>query len=207
MSDLLPPNATDQERAISEAGARVSSVPVLVRESWNAEHAPAAILPWLAWAYSVDEWDGAWTDAQKRGAIRQSAAVHRIKGTIGAIRTALQALGHDIRVQEWFSQSPKAAPYTFRLLLELSGTGLDTAGIAKLLNVVRSAKNLRSHMTEIVPTVTTAPVLYTAAAGMTGLEITVGYGGVQYVERNSFARQGGGHFLRQDGTRYTIGNS
>lgn len=204
---LLPPNATALERALEKVTTRIGDVPTPARIAKNPAAAPEALLPWLAWEYNVDEWDDTWTQSQKRAAIQQSVAVHRTKGTIGAIRAAVGALGFDIQVREWFNQVPKGQPYTFNLLLELSGTGLDQAGIQKILSVVRSAKNLRSHLGEIVPTATARPTLYTACAGVSGLEITVGYGGVQYIERNSFARQGGGYFLRQDGTKYNIGNS
>ena len=50
MTGILPPNATALERALADAGARLSDVPVVVRELWNPDACPAAHLPWLAWA-------------------------------------------------------------------------------------------------------------------------------------------------------------
>lgn len=93
MSSLLPPNASNMERALEAAMARISDVPVLVRESWNPDLCPVALLPWLAWAYSVDEWDPSWTEATRREVIRKAYDVQRIKGTIGAIKRALAAAG------------------------------------------------------------------------------------------------------------------
>ena len=35
MSDLLPPNATAQERALANTIARISDVPLAARRMWN----------------------------------------------------------------------------------------------------------------------------------------------------------------------------
>jgi phage tail P2-like protein len=88
---LLPPNATVLERRIAASGFVTPSgrVPTL----WNADTCPAALLPWLAWAESVDEWDDTWAEQRKRDVIKASRAIHRMKGTPAAIRRALAALG------------------------------------------------------------------------------------------------------------------
>jgi phage tail P2-like protein len=91
---LLPPSATDQERAIANSLARLSDVPVPIRTLYNAATCPLALLPWLAWAYSVGEWDSEWPEATKRAVIASSVAVHRIKGTPASIQMALTAAGY-----------------------------------------------------------------------------------------------------------------
>lgn len=98
---LLPVNATSQERAIEASTARLSDVPVPVRDVWNPDTCPSAVLPWLAWQYSVDQWDATWSDDQKRGVIKASVSVHRHKGTIGAVRSVFTALGFgDVIIDE-----------------------------------------------------------------------------------------------------------
>ena len=94
MSDiphLLPPSASHMEVALSRAMARLANVPPFCRQMWDPATCPPSHLPWLAWAVSVDEWDSAWSDAQKRGVIEASYQVHRHKGTVGAVRRALAA--------------------------------------------------------------------------------------------------------------------
>ena len=93
MTDLLPRNATTQERAMANTVARISSVQTPLRSLWSPQDCPADFLPWLAWGLSLDIWDASWTDAQKREAIAASVEVHRRKGTIGALKRALQAIG------------------------------------------------------------------------------------------------------------------
>jgi phage tail P2-like protein len=170
---LLPINATAQEQALEGATARVSDVPVLVRESWDPDTCPSALLPWLASAFSVDAWDATWSDDQKRQAIRDSVYVHRHKGTIGAVKRALSAIGFSAQVQEWFNQQPPAAPGTFRLLLTADQVGFSLADIDRIVSVVDSTKNLRSHLDVIVPAVVTRSTLTVAAVAHIGTEITV----------------------------------
>lgn len=174
---LLPANSSQQEFALEQTTARIADVPVRVREVWNAATCPADLLPWLAWAYSVDEWDAAWTTEQKRNAILAAVEVQRHKGTIGAVREALGALGYNVRVQEWFNQIPEGAPYTFRLLLESSQVGIDQAALAKIFDVLNTYKNLRSHLVDIDPSVVTRAGPVMAGVSSTGNEITVAFGG------------------------------
>jgi phage tail P2-like protein len=88
---LLPPNATTLERRIAASGFVTPSgyVPTL----WNADTCPAALLPWLAWAESVDDWNPAWSEERQRAVIKTSRAIHRLKGTVAAIKQALVARG------------------------------------------------------------------------------------------------------------------
>jgi phage tail P2-like protein len=175
MSDLLPNNATPLEIALAESIARISDVPVPARDVWNPDTCPANLLPWLAWAFSVDEWDADWTDAQKRAAIKAAVPVQRYKGTIGAVKEALAALGFGVQVQEWFNQLPAGEPYTYRLLLTADQVGIDQTALKKILQVVESTKNLRSHMDEVVPSATTRATLYSAGVNGIGNEITITY--------------------------------
>jgi phage tail P2-like protein len=92
--DLLPPSATSQERAVSLALARLAAVPVPLRLLWDPADCPAALLPWLAWSFSVDEWDAAWSESAQRASIQEAVAIHRRKGTIWAIKRALATAGY-----------------------------------------------------------------------------------------------------------------
>lgn len=158
---------------MEQATARVADVPTPLRELWDADSCPVALLPWMAWAYSVDQWDATWSHVQQREAIKRSVSIHRYKGTIGAVRDALDALGVDAQVQEWFQQIPPGEPYTFRLLLNASQVGVDQQGFARINEVVQATKNLRSHLDEIAPTITTPAGPVVAAVASLGNEITL----------------------------------
>lgn len=171
MTDLLPHNATPQERALSLSVARLSDVPVPIRETWNPDTCPPELLAWLAWAFSVDQWDNNWTDAQKREFIKRSVDIHRYKGTIGAVREALGALGIDVRVQEWFNQTPAGDPYTFGVLLEVDQVGANQSVMRALFEVIERTKNLRSHLTQVELTVRTSGGPQLAVVASLGSEI------------------------------------
>lgn len=149
MSDryLLPSNASAQEVALAGAIARISDVQNPVADLYTASLCPAAMLPWLSWAFSVDEWNPEWTESQKRQAIANSVFVHRHKGTVAALRKALDALGYDLTLTEWHQLEPKGDPYTFGLVLDVSETGMaDTDEFDRIVDVTNGAKNARSHM-------------------------------------------------------------
>lgn len=97
---LLPPNATPLERALAKACAMPHS-PEEIRKLWNHRTCPLHLLPWLAWAWSVDEWDTAWTEAQQRAMVGASIKLHKKKGTVWAVREALLRSGlESVRVIE-----------------------------------------------------------------------------------------------------------
>lgn len=92
---ILPPQNTGiAEQEIEQVSAGRLIFYDYIRPLWSPEDCPADLLPWLAWALSVDEWDAAWTDADRRAVVAGSALVHRRKGTIGSIRRALRNAGY-----------------------------------------------------------------------------------------------------------------
>ena len=97
MSDktLLPPNASELERAIEGAiQAQLEVVPIPLPKLWYPDTCPASFLPWLAWALSVDHWNDRWSVDLQRNAIRQSYKIHQQKGTVHGIRFALRINGY-----------------------------------------------------------------------------------------------------------------
>ena len=90
---LLPPSSTPLERAASRSMARFAP-PRIVPTLWNADTCPAALLPYLAWALSVDEWDHGWSVEKKREVIKAAREIHQRKGTPLSIRRALASVGH-----------------------------------------------------------------------------------------------------------------
>lgn len=173
MADLLPSSATAQERALSEAIGRLSAIPVPIDSLWNPNTCPAALLPWLAWVLSVDTWDVSWSVAQKRAIVAASVAVHRVKGTRGALTRAINALGYSIKIVEWFEDDPVKDAFTFRLVIEVDDRGLDDAFYTTLETVVRQAKNVRSHLSGLTIAGKVAGKLHVAAYTMAGDEVTV----------------------------------
>lgn len=83
---LLPPNATDAERALATVTGRVTAIPTPIDIVKRPMQTPAAFLPFAAWEYSVDVWNEDWPQARKRAVTQRSIALHMRKGTAYCIR-------------------------------------------------------------------------------------------------------------------------
>ena len=143
----LPPNTTALERAIAVACAELVNVPVPLRDLWNADRCPVNLLPFLAWACSVDRWDDAWPESIKRGTIKASYFIHKHKGTIAAVRRVVESLGYLIRITEWWQTTPPGTPGTFRLDVGVLDTGITDAMFQEMERLIADAKPVSRHLT------------------------------------------------------------
>lgn len=147
---LLPPNATPLERVFDALlHSRIGAVETAYRAFWSPADCPASMLPWLAWAVSVDEWDPAWSENVRRAQIARAIPAQRRKGTASSVKTIISGLGGTVSLKEWWQMDPPANPHTFDLAVSLSsGTGPpSTAFIDGVIRAVEAAKPLRSHFT------------------------------------------------------------
>lgn len=148
MSSLLPPNATNTERAIEATTERATSLPVPLRKLWNPDTCPADLLPWLAWALSLDSWKSYWPEAVKRQRIKQAVEIQRKKGTAYSVRTVVASFGGSLTLKEWWQQDPPATPHTFDILLTVGGGVPATAEYQQdIIDEVTRTKPVRSHFT------------------------------------------------------------
>ncbi len=143
MNDLLPPSATSQERSIALSAGRVSDVPSPIRPLWNPDTCPIDILPWLAWALSVDTWDSNWSEVTKRAVVRSAVETARYKGTRKAVADALAALGAGVVMVEWFDKDPVGDPHTFTINIVAQDTSIEMQ--AAMVSEIDRTKPLRSH--------------------------------------------------------------
>lgn len=173
MSDLLPPAATALERNTAEALADADALPVPMRDLWNPATCPAALLPFLAWARSVDRWDVAWSDAVKRNVIAASWDVHKHKGTIAALRRVVEPLGYLIEMEEWWEEAPPGTPGTFRLRIGVLDTGITDEMYGELERLIDDAKPLTRHLTGLAISLEIRGTVHIGAAAYLGDELTV----------------------------------
>jgi phage tail P2-like protein len=142
---LLPPNASALLKDLETVSAVALDLETLNRFVNNPTEAPENILPWLAWAVSADDWSDNWSEQVRRNVIKASIEVHRRKGTIGALKKALQAFNYtNIKVEEWFQYG--ADPYFFRVFFDVVEPGFDVNIIPEVQKVIESTKNARSHL-------------------------------------------------------------
>lgn len=165
----LPPNSTALERALTQLEAeRMGALEVNLQALWDPALCPAELLPWLAWAESLDMWQEAWTEQQKRAAIAASQDVHERKGTPAAVERGLTALGYAFTLKEWFQETPKGTPGTFTVDIEITDQAVNAELLAQLVDVIHSTKNTRSHLATLVSTMKSQGAVHIAAGSMFG---------------------------------------
>lgn len=169
---LLPPTQTRLEAALGQSMRPVGLTPEVIATLWNPWLIHANLLPWLAWALSVDEWDNAWTEATQRAVCAASFPVHRKKGTVGAVRRAMNAIGYRTRLIEAWQQTPPGTPHTFTAEIEIDDRGLDAGTVAQFDRQISAVKPERSHFEVLIIGRSTARV-HVASTVISGAVTTV----------------------------------
>lgn len=173
MMTLLPPNTTVLERNLEQVAAEAVQLPVQLRDLWQPASIPAHLLPHLAAAWSVDHWRDAWSEEQKRQAIGNSYAVHRRKGTVGAIRRAIEPTFQLNKITMWWQQTPETLPGTFAVDVSVTDVGIDEALYDELERQLDDAKPVSRHMSHLTIHLQSVGPFYTAAATQQGETLTI----------------------------------
>lgn len=172
MSDrLLPVGSSPLEVAAAAALAEIQRVPVPLRTLWNWRTCPVKLLPYLAWALSVDRWDEKWPEATKRSVCASSFFVHQHKGTISALRRVVEPLGFLIEVREWWQLDEE--PGTFRLVVGVQDQGITEDTYLELERLISDAKPCSRHMIGMSINLQTSGPHWVGAASYLGEEITI----------------------------------
>ena len=176
--DLLPPSVTRLEH-LAAATLASNLTPELITSTRFADTCPAPMLPWLAWARSVDWWELAESEDQQRALIKASYRLHQRKGTPWAIKEALNVLGFgDSTIIEratgrrydgtlsYNGNEPHGDPTrwaVYRVILTRPVTTEQANRIKRLLAEMAPA---RCHLSAL--DYTSAPVTYNGAATYNG---------------------------------------
>jgi len=149
---ILPPSVSELERDLELALARIEQIEIPIATLWNPWECPLEVLPFLAWALSVDLWRTDWPETVKRRVVANSLSVHRTKGTRPAVEKALSDLGVSTDLVEWFEKAPEGEPGTFEVTAWANEN--ITPGEKAILNpemydqirrAIVNSKNTRSH--------------------------------------------------------------
>nr|WP_288467476.1 phage tail protein I [uncultured Pseudomonas sp.] len=170
---LLPSNGTQLERLAAQALAQIERVPVPIRDLLSPTRCPVELLPYLAWAFSVDRWESIWSEATKRQVIASAYYVHAHKGTIGALRRVVEPLGYLIRVTEWWQEKPEGVPGTFRLDIGVLESGITEEMFESLTLLIDDAKPVSRHLTGLAIVLETRGRTFVGATSLHGDTTTV----------------------------------
>ena len=119
----LPASARPGQVALAHVdAARLTAVaPETIARLWDPAACPANVLPYLAWALSVDVWDDRWPEEVKRDVVAAAPAVHRLKGTRTAVDRAMAALRITTSITEWWQADPIGRRGTFEITAFVRG--------------------------------------------------------------------------------------
>ncbi|AZC37110.1 phage tail protein I [Pseudomonas chlororaphis] len=189
MKSLLPLNSTLLERGVEVATEEVTEIPL--RTLYNADTCPVHLLPYLAWAWSVDRWDPSWAESVKRAAIKASYYIHAHKGTIGALRRVVEPLGYLIEVIEWWQTHPEGVPGTFALKVGVLETGITDEMYRELERLIDDAKPVSRKLTGLAISLETTGQIHIGACITDGDEIDVYPPMQRDIEVSGYFRLGG----------------
>lgn len=147
--------------------------PIVITDLINPDKCPVHLLPYLAWAFSVDKWDENWSEEVKRIAIKQSFFIHKRKGTINAVRRVVEPIGYLIELKEWFNVEPMGEPGTFSLTIEVPETGLNEQTYNELVRLVNDVKPVSRHLKQLAVAVSPTGTMNVFLGQQTGEIITV----------------------------------
>lgn len=156
-NSILPKSSTVLERELEKILADASRLPIHINDLWDPQRCPEKLLPWLAWANSVDSWQNAWPESVKRQVIADSFQVHQHKGTPFAIQVALDSLGIESQIIEWWEKNGSGVRGTAKLTALLndniteSGEGLINAEMLALITTAinNSKRGVIHHEIEL----------------------------------------------------------
>lgn len=151
---LLAPQATDLEKKASLILQQALRNPIIIAELINPERCPVALLPYLAWAFSVDNWEESWSESLKRHVIKQAFFVHKYKGTISAVKRVIEPVGYLVELKEWFNQQPQGEAGTFSLTIAVPDGGITEQTYNELVRLIYDAKPISRHLINLSLTIT-----------------------------------------------------
>lgn len=170
---LLPNGASTLEKRAAEILKSAVENPIVIADLINPEKCPEHLLPYLAWAFSVDKWDDTWSEEVKRIAIKQSFFIHKHKGTIAAVRRVVEPIGYLVELKEWFNTVPQGEAGTFSLTIEVPETGLNEQTYNELVRLISDVKPVSRHLKQLAVAVSPTGTVNAFLGQQTGEIISV----------------------------------
>jgi phage tail P2-like protein len=160
LKDTLPESIAKDEN-VSAAAEALDPQLKLVAEKVdipalyvNIDNLSSDVLDHLALQYDISVWRDSWPVALKRSVLKTAISDKRKKGTLGAVKKALESLGSAASVVEWWQTNPKGTPHTFTIYATQSKIEgiIDAEMQEDLIAMLDDAKPLRSHYNFVVQT-------------------------------------------------------
>lgn len=169
---LLPGNSTLLEKRAAECLQQAVKNPLIIADLINPQKCPEHLLPYLAWAFSVDKWDEQWGEEVKRIAIESAFIIHKQKGTLTAIKRVIEPIGYLLELKEWWQEKPEGVLGTFKLSVEVNDIGLNSDAFNELTRLIDDVRPVSRHFTLAITSAISGE-LRTFITAQTGEIITI----------------------------------
>lgn len=116
-------------------------------------------------------WNNCTTIDEKRNLIKNSLNLHKYRGTKFALKRALNILGVESEVYEWFEYSGK--PFHFKVSVDIEKISLDKEFEKYLLDTIFANKNVRSQLETLIAYLLQTTNTQFASAVITSEEILI----------------------------------
>lgn len=187
LSQLVPENlvkdsnvkasADALDPALQEVSGKVDIPSIYIRiDTLTSEQ-----LDHMAAAWDASVWRQSWPIQIKRNVLHNVILEKRKRGTLGAVKKAIETIASFTDLTEWWQETPKGIPHTFKVIASLNNyEGVLESDLQEdLFGLINDAKPVRSHYDFILQK------RYTGEIGAIGLYRKLAYARVKGVAMNS----------------------
>lgn len=135
----------------------------------------------MAAAWDASVWRQSWPIQIKRRILNNVILEKRKRGTLGAVKKAIETIASFTSLSEWWQETPKGTPHTFKVIASLNNyEGVLESDLQEdLFGLIDDAKPVRSHYDFILQK------RYSGEIGAIGLYRKLAYARVKGVAVNS----------------------
>lgn len=135
----------------------------------------------MAAAWDASVWRQSWPIQIKRRILNNVILEKRKRGTLGAVKKAIETIASFTSLTEWWQETPKGTPHTFKVIASLNNyEGVLESDLQEdLFGLIDDAKPVRSHYDFILQK------RYSGEIGAIGLYRKLDYARVKGVAVNS----------------------
>ena len=153
LSQLIPENLVDDSNVkacadaldlpLQDVSNKVDIPSIYLRlDSLTSEQ-----LDHMAVAWDASVWRQSWPIQIKRNVLNNVILEKRKRGTLGAVKKAIETIGAYTNITEWWQETPKGTPHTFKVIASLNHYDgvLESDLQEDLFELIDDAKPVRSH--------------------------------------------------------------
>lgn len=160
LSQILPENIAKDSNVKAAAEALDSKLQAVSKEVdipliyFRLNELSSEQLDHIAYAWDASVWRESWTIEIKRNVLNNVIREKRKRGTLGAVKAAIETIGSVTDVTEWWQENPKGVPHTFKITARINHYPgvLDSELQEDLFALIDDAKPARSHYEFILST-------------------------------------------------------